>query len=251
MRDKLIDEGDFDPTPPRGTRLGVIALVVVLHLIAIAGLIRAFTPDIAAKVVASVLSTFNVTVITPPPPPPPPPPPSRSEKEAGNEGSAGKKAVAKAVKAPEPKIPLSSKPAPMASSTGTANTSGAATQGNGTGAGRTGDGTGAGGNGTGTGGGGAVSKPSVRSGEINDSRDFPVPPGGRQLRFGKSVTVMLTVTTEGRARGCTVSSSSVDAETTARVCPLVVQRIRFNPAKRADGTPVEARYGYIVRFTAR
>ncbi|MGB7655597.1 MAG: hypothetical protein WBL74_08950 [Novosphingobium sp.] len=251
MRNDLIDEDDFDPTPPPRTRLGVTVLVVLLHLVAIAGLIRAFTPDIAAKVVASVLSTFNVTVITPPPPPPPPPPPSRSEKEAGNEGSAGKKAVAKAIKAPEPKIPLSPKPAPKASSTGSANTSGATNQGNGTGAGRTGDGTGAGGNGTGTGGGGAISKPSVRSGEINDSRDFPVPPGGRQARFGKSVTVMFTVTTDGRARGCAVSNSSVDAETTARVCPLVVQRIRFNPAKRADGTPVEARYGYIVRFTAR
>lgn len=250
MRDELIDDDDFDPTPPPHTRLGVIILVVLLHLVAIAGLIRAFTPDIAAKVVASVLSTFNVTVVTPPPPPPPPPSPSQPEKEAGNEGSAGKKAVAKANKAPDPKIALSPKPAPKASSTGSANTSGATNQGNGTGAGRSGDGTGAGGNGTGAGG-GAVSKPSVRSGEINDSRDFPVPPGGRQTRFGKSVTVMFTVTTDGRARGCSVANSSVDAETTARVCPLVMQRIRFNPAKRADGTPIEARYGYIVRFTAR
>ena len=251
MDEQLIDADEFDPTPPPRTRLGVVVLVALLHLVAIAGLIRAFTPDIAAKVVASVLSTFNVTVITPPPPPPPPPPPSRSEKEAGDEGSAGKKAVAKAIKAPQPQIPISTKPAPQASSTGSANTSGAANQDNGTGAGRNGDGTGAGGNGTGTGGGSAVSKPSVRSGEINDSRDFPVPPGGRQTRFGKSVTVMFTVTTDGRARGCAVSSSSVDAETTARVCPLVTQRIRFNPAKRADGTLLEARYGYIVRFTAR
>jgi protein TonB len=158
--------------------------------------------------------------------------------------------VAKAIKAPDPKIPLSLKPAPKASSTGSANTSGATNQGNGTGAGRTGDGTGSGGNGTGTGGGGAVSKPSVRSGEINDSRDFPVPPGGRQSRFGKRVIVYFTVTVDGRARGCTVGSSGVDAEATARVCPLVVQRIRFNPARRADGTPIEAPYGYKVDFFA-
>ena len=251
MDEQPIDADEFDPTPPPRTRLGVVVLVALLHLVAIAGLIRAFTPDIAAKVVASVLSTFNVTVITPPPPPPPPPPPSRSEKEAGDEGSAGKKAVAKAIKAPQPKIPISTKPAPQASSTGSANTSGAANQGNGSGAGRNGDGTGAGGNGTGTGGGGVVSKPSVRSGEINNSRDFPVPPGGRQARFGKQVRVYFTVTTDGRAINCTVASSGVDAETTARVCPLVVQRIRFNPAKRADGTPVESRYGYKVDFTAR
>ncbi|MEQ1498169.1 MAG: TonB family protein [Novosphingobium sp.] len=248
MSNDLIDEDDFDPTPPPRTRLGVIVLVVLLHIVAIAGLIRAFTPDIAAKVVESVLSTFSVTVVTPPPPPPPPP--SRSEKEAGDEGRAGKKAVPKAIKAPDPKIKLSQKPAPKASSTGSADTSGATNQGSGTGAGRTGDGTGAGGTGNGTGG-GAVSKPSVRSGQINDSRDFPVPPGGRQARFGKRVIVHFTVTTDGRARNCSVASSSVDADTTARVCPLVMQRIRFNPAKRADGTPIEARYGYKVDFTAR
>jgi protein TonB len=250
MNDDLIDEDDFDPTPPPRTRLGVTVLVVVLHIALLAGLIRAFTPDIAAKVVESVLSTFSVTVITPPPPPPPPPPPSRSEKEAGDEGAAGKKAVPKAAKAPDPKIKISQKPAPKASSTGSADTSGATNQGNGTGAGRNGDGTGAGGAGNGTGG-GAVTKPSVRSGEINDSRDFPVPPGGRQARFGKRVIVNFIVTTDGHARNCSVRSSGVDAEATARVCPLVVKKIRFNPARQADGTPVEAPYGYKVDFTAQ
>lgn len=249
MDNRLIDDDDFDPTPPRRTRLGVIMLVVVLHLIVIAGLVRAFTPDIAARVVASVLSTFDVTVITPPPASPPPPAPA-SDRDAGDQGSAGKKAVARAVKAPEPRLALSPAPAPRARSTGTANTAGALDQGGGTGAGSSGDATGAGGKGTGSGG-GAVSRPSVRSGEINDARDFPVPPGGRHTRFGKSVIVQFTVTADGLARGCAVSSSSVDQETTARVCPLVIQRIRFHPARRADGTPVEARYGYIVRFTAR
>ena len=93
-----------------------------------------------------------------------------------------------------------------------------------------------------------------RGEEVQDRRArvvVPVPPGGRQSRFGKTVIVHFTVTTDGRARDCTVASSSVDAETTARVCPLVVQRIRFNPARRADGTAVEARYGYRVSFTAR
>ncbi len=246
----LIDEDDFDPTPPPRTRMGVIVVVVLLHVVLLAGIIRAFTPDIANQVVKTVLSTFNVTVITPSPTPtptPPPPPKPSRDKDAGNEGAAGKKAVAREVKAPQPKIPISQKPAPKASNTGSANTSGATNQGDGTGGGRSGDGTGGGGQGNGPGG-GAVSKPSVRSGEIDDSRDFAVPPGGRQARFGKQVVVAFTVTTDGRAKNCSVQSSSVDAEATARVCPLVMQRIRFNPAKRADGTPIEARYGYRVKF---
>lgn len=251
MSTNLIDEDDYDPTPPVRTRLGVTVVVVAFHILVIAGLIRAFTPDFAASVVKSVLSTFNVTVVTPPTPPPPPPPQPTKDKDAGAKGDPGKKAIAKATKAPEPRIPLSPKPAPKASNTGSADTSGAASAGSGTGSQGRGDGTGAGGTGNGGGGGGIAVKPSVRSGQINDSRDFPVPPGGRQSRFGKSVTVFFTVTADGRARGCTVASSSVDAETTARVCPLVVQRIRFNPAKGADGTPVEARYGYKVDFTAR
>ena len=251
MSTNLIDEDDYDPTPPVRTRLGVTVVVVAFHILVIAGLIRAFTPDFAASVVKSVLSTFNVTVVTPPTPPPPPPPQPTKDKDAGAKGDPGKKAIAKATKAPEPRIPLSPKPAPKASNTGSADTSGAASAGSGTGSQGRGDGTGAGGTGNGGGGGGIAVKPSVRSGQINDSRDFPVPPGGRQSRFGKSVTVFFTVTADGRARGCTVANSTVDAETTARVCPLVVQRIRFNPAKRADGTPVEARYGYKVDFTAR
>ena len=92
---------------------------------------------------------------------------------------------------------------------------------------------------------------SVRSGEINQSRDFPIPEGGRSTRFGKSVTVVFTVTVDGRARNCSVANSQVDAETTALVCPLVIERIRFNPATTAEGTPVEARYGYRVDFRAR
>ncbi|WP_309753018.1 energy transducer TonB [Novosphingobium sp.] len=252
MSTDLIDDDDYDPTPPARTRLGVTVAVIAFHILVIAGLIRAFTPDFAASVVKSVLSTFNVTVVTPPPSPPPPPPPQPTrDKDAGDAGDPGKKAIAKAIKAPEPRIPLSVKPAPKASSTGSADNSGAAASGNGTGSQGRGDGTGAGGTGNGPGGGGIVAKPSVRSGQINDSRDFPVPPGGRQTRFGKRVIVHFTVTTDGRARDCSVASSSVDADTTARVCPLVMQRIRFNPAKRADGTPVEARYGYKVDFTAR
>ncbi|MDE2437280.1 MAG: TonB family protein, partial [Sphingomonadales bacterium] len=239
------EEDELDLSPSPRAKAGVAVGVIALQLVVVLGLVRAFAPDFAAKAIQSVVSTFSVTVTTPPPKPE-----KKASKPAGASGDAGRKAVPRAVNAPEPKIKIAKAPAPKAASTGNADTSGARSQGNGTGAGGNGNGTGNGNGGNGDGG-GIAAKPSVRSGEINDSRDFPAPAGGRQARFGKSVIVFFTVTTDGRARDCSVTRSSVDAETTARVCPLVMQKIRFNPATRSDGTPVEARYGYRVDFSAR
>lgn len=225
----------------------LVTLIVLLHLLALFGLARAFAPEFTASVVESAASMVTVTVRTTEPDAEPSiSPPQPDEGAAGEEG---REATAREVVAPEQPIPRPS-PAPRASSTGSANDSGARQQGDGTGAGGTGDGTGSGRRGSGTGGAVAVG-PSVRSGELNESRDFPIPEGGRQVRFGKSVTVHFTVTVDGRARNCTVASTQVDPATTARVCPLVIERIRFNPATTADGTPVEARYGYRVDFRAR
>ncbi len=228
----------------------LIVLIVLLHLAALYGLARALVPEFTASVIEQATSLVTVTVSTyeedPPETEPSISPPQPDE---GAAGEAGRDAVAREVVAPPQPLPRPS-PAPRASSTGTANTSGAADSGDGTGAGGSGDGTGSGRSGSGQGGAVAVG-PSVRSGELNEARDFPVPEGGRAARFGKSVTVHFTVTTDGRARNCSVASTQVDAATTARVCPLVTERIRFNPATARDGTPVEARYGYRVDFRAR
>ena len=228
----------------------LIVLIVLLHLAALYGLARALAPDFTARVIEQATSLVTVTVSTyeeelPEVEPSMAPP----QPDEGAAAEAGKEAVAREVVAPPQPLPRPS-PAPRASSTGTANASGATDRGAGTGAGGQGDGTGSGRSGSGQGGAVAVG-PSVRSGELNEARDFPVPEGGRAARFGKSVTVHFTVTTDGRARNCSVASSQVDAATTARVCPLVVERIRFNPATARDGTPVEARYGYRVDFRAR
>ena len=153
---------------------------------------------------------------------------------------------------PKPRIAIA-KPtaAPPVAGKGPDNSAGTRDTGSGTGAGGQGSGTGSGAGGDGQGGGGIATKPSVRSGELNNASDFPVPAGGRQTRFGKRVTVFFTVTADGRARNCAVTQSNVDAEATALVCQLVIRKIRFNPAKRGDGTPVEARYGYRVDFKER
>lgn len=227
-------------TPRRRPRWGTLALVMALHVLAIYGLARAFAPELTARAVETVTSAFTVTVTVPEEPPLP-------EPDAGAAAEEGKKATPREISAPPAPVPVRPSPVPPVSSTGSADMSGARDAGQGTGAGGAGVGTGSGNAGTGAGGGIAV-RPSVRSGELNQARDFPVPEGGRQARFGKSVTVQFTVATDGRARDCSIASSHVDAATAARVCPLVIEKIRFNPARRADGTPVEARYGYRVDF---
>ena len=235
-------------TARRRPKPWVVVAIVLLHLAIFYGLIRAFAPGAVESVERSVVSAFTVTVTAPEEPPPPEP---EAEPDEGAQGDPGERAVPKPVTAPSPRQPIQRpSPVPRASSTGTAPSSGAAESGSGTGAAGSGDGTGSGRGGSGQGG-GIATKPSVRSGRINDAADFPTPPGGRQARFGKSVTVAFTVTTDGRARNCAVLQTSVDAETTALVCPRVVERIRFNPATLADGTPVEAQYGYRVDFKAR
>lgn len=225
----------------RRTRLLTIALVAALHIVAIGALIAAFGVDAVVATVRSV-AAFDVPL---PPPPPPQPSPQATER-AGEAGPPAPKAIPKPA-APKPPIVVKPNRAPPASSKGADNRSGASTAGSGSGLAGEGAGSGAAGGGDGSGG-GLASKPSVRSGNLDRAKDFSVPPGGRESRFGKSVTVVFTVTADGRARDCRVASSGVDPQTTAEVCPLVVRKIRFNPATDRAGNPVESRYGYRVDF---
>ena len=232
----------------RRPRVPVIILIVLLHVLVFYGLLKALAPSFTSDVEETVLSAVTVTVTTPPEDMPEIEP----EPDEGLQGDPGQDAVPKPTSAPTPKrILKEDKPLPKATSTGTENRSGANDSGDGTGRAGTGLGTGAGSGGTGRGSGAVATKPSVRSGTIDQARDFPVPEGGRKTRFGKSVTVAFTVTTEGRAKNCAVRSSSADAQTTALACSLVQQKIRFNPAKDANGNPVEARYGYRIDFNAK
>lgn len=229
---------------PNRTRLGVMLLVALLHVAAVLGLIRAFAPDFTQQAVDRVLSTFTVTITAPPPPPPSPAPESKA---AGAQGEAGKQAVPSAAKAPVPKVPIAKNPAPKASSTGSAVTSGATNQGSGTGAGGSGEGTGLGGSGSGQGSGGAGKAVHV-SGQISNARDFPLPPGGREARIGKSVILALTIAPSGRATACRVYRSSGLPDTDATACKLAVERLRFRPATNAAGEPVTSTFYWQQKF---
>lgn len=229
---------------PRPTRWGLIIAIGLFHVLALYGLSRALAPEFTASVEETVVSAFTVTITAPPDPP------AQDAPDEGAAGSAGKEAVPQPVTAPTARVENKPQPRPRASSTGTAPTSGAREAGDGTGARGEGEGTGSGNRGGGQGDGAAV-KPSVRSGSLDPRRDFPVPDGGRETRFGTSVTVVFTVTRDGRARNCSVARTNSDAETTALVCQLVIDKIRFNPALDRGGEPVEARYGYRVDFNRR
>jgi len=231
--------------PPR-IRVAVVLFGVLFHILLLFGLIRAFAPGFTQAVADRIVSVLTVDLSAVEPSPEP-----TATGEEGASAPEGRLAKPKEVAAPKPEIRIAEKPAAKAASTGTNLDSGARDTGDGTGGGGQGQGAGSGNGGFGQGGGGIAAKPSVRSGELNEARDFPVPEGGRKTRFGKSVTVAFTVTTEGRARGCSVLRSEVDPATTASVCPLVIEKIRFNPATRSDGSPVEARYGYRVDFSER
>ncbi|MEL6529535.1 MAG: hypothetical protein AAFQ27_06205 [Pseudomonadota bacterium] len=231
---------------PRGVRWGLVLGLVLFHVLALYGLSRLLAPEFTASVEREVVAAFTVTVTTPDEAEPETPP----EPDEGAAGAPGEEAVPQPVTAPPARIETRPTPMPRASSTGDDSRSGARETGDGTGNQGEGEGTGSGNRGGGQGNGVAV-RPSVRSGNLDVRRDFPVPEGGRASRFGTSVTVVFTVTTDGRARNCSVANSTADAQSTALVCGLVIEKIRFNPAVTRSGEPIEARYGYRVEFRER
>jgi periplasmic protein TonB len=236
-----MDEDELDLTPPRRVKLGVIVLVALLHVLAILALIRAFAPDFTAQAVEKITRTLTVTITAPPPPETKPEP-----EPAGAAGEAGKKAVPREVKAEKPKVEIAKVPAPRASSTGSADTSGARDAGSGTGAGGAGSGTGSGAGGNGQGGG--ASKPVHISGRIDKAADFPIPAGGREARIGKAVILALTISPEGRATACRIYKSSGLPESDELTCRLAKERLRFKPALNAAGEPVTGTFYWQQKF---
>jgi protein TonB len=231
----------FRPSPRRRPRWGALAVVIVFHLIVLAGLVRVFAPDFTAQAVRQAASAL-VTVTTREVPPPVPPAP-----DEGAAAQAGKKATPKPIPAPARAIPLKPTDAPPIASTGAAADSGASTAGVGTGGGGEGAGTGSGDAGAGQGN-GVATKAVLISGAIQSARDFPIPPGGREARAGRSVIVALTVGTGGTPTACRTYRSSGLPETDQRTCELAIERLRFRPATNARGEPVISTFYWQQRF---
>ncbi|MDD3800380.1 MAG: TonB family protein [Novosphingobium sp.] len=236
---------DLDLKPPRRVRISFALAIVLFHLAAIYGLMRAFAPALTTTAVDKALSVLTVTVTTPEPPPAEPAPEPSPAPEEGAAGDEGRKAKPKEVSAPKPKIPVRTAPVPPAASTGAENASGARDAGEGAGAGGTGSGTGSGRGGSGQG--GMAVKGVVKiAGDINSAKDYPK--ATRDLRIGQSVTVLLTVGPDGRVADCRVTRPSPDAEADAITCRLATERFRFRPAVDALGNPVAGKYAWRQRW---
>ena len=225
----------------RRPRWGTLLLVVLLHLAVLAALVRVFAPRFTTTLVERTASLVTVTITAPPDPEPAP----DAEPDAGAAGAEAPEAVAREVAAPAAPLPRPS-PAPRAASTGDETVAGAGEQGAGTGAGGAGAGPGAGGTGTGRGGG---ARPlELISGRIDDARDYPTPPGGRQIRRGHDVVIELTVGTDGRVSACRITAPSPDPAADALTCRLATERFVFRPRLNAAGEPVVGTYRWRQRW---
>lgn len=99
-----------DLKPARKARLGAIALVTILHLAAIAVLVRAFTPELAASITGRVTQAFDIPLDPPRPSPEPRPEPTPAVTPVapateGGAGSPGKRAAPRAVAVPRASLP--------------------------------------------------------------------------------------------------------------------------------------------------
>jgi len=235
-----MSRADFTLSPR--IRLGVVVAGILFHLLLLAGLIRAFAPGFTARVADNLAAVLTVTIAAPEPTPT-----SASEvtEEQGAAAPAGRKAKPKPESAPQAKIEIAKIQAPEVASTGDEFLSGARDQGEGTGAGGEGRGAGAGGSGTGQGG-GAVQKLEKIAGDINSARDYPK--ATRKLRNRSSVTIQMTVGTDGRPSDCRIITPSPDAEADRITCELAIERFRFRPRTDARGVPVPGEYRWRQRW---
>lgn len=229
------------------TRWVAAALVVLLHVVLMIGLIRAFTPQFGVGVVRYVTQTFAVTVPIAPPLATAPPslPPAVTVAERGAAAPPGRRATPQMKEAPLAQIVIKPTQAPPVAGTGRENASGAREEGKNTGASGMGAGIGAGEGGAGLGGG--IGSSAVKmEGDINSARDYPR--ASRDLRIGAAVTIDLTVGTDGRVTGCQVVQPSPDSAADRITCDLATRRFRFRAAKDAAGRPREAIYRWRQRW---
>ena len=227
----------------REDRAKALAGVLLVHIALGAALLTGLNVRNVQHVVET-LKTFDIKEIVPPPPPPTPPPKPQAQKAKEEEGAPGKKAEPSPVVAPKPKIVIPPKPtipaAPVAG-TGSATRSGAAAAGTGTGAGGSGSGRGGGGNGDFS---GFTPARLVRNLNRGDYRQLAA---GR-MPYGRAM-LSLQLDADGRPIGCSVARSSGDSYVDSGLCPLVTQRLRFLPARDADGRPIPYRLQYVASWT--
>ncbi|MDQ2878707.1 MAG: energy transducer TonB, partial [Pseudomonadota bacterium] len=62
------------------------------------------------------------------------------------------------------------------------------------------------------------------------------------------VVAHLTIGTDGRVSACSVTTSSGNSDLDDATCRISKSRVRFTPAKDANGSPIESSYTLPVRW---
>lgn len=235
-------------------RVSAIGAVLLIHAGLAAALLTLGGGPAALIQNVAPLEVFDVDLVEPRAPPPPPPKPveiepDKAPEEEGASAPPARKAEATPIVRVEPKVELRPTQPVVTSETpgqGAAPSQGAApVDGPGTGAGGQGTGTGSGSGGAGSGGGGsggAAVRPSLASRPLT-ARDYSSA-SRRAWPSGRRVLVIFNVQLNGRATDCAVYQSigvpNIDAET----CALVTRKLRFRPARDAQGRPMVDKYAY-------
>lgn len=232
-------------------RPGVFVAVLLLHVVAILFLIRAFAPTFTAQVTERVLATFTVTVTAPSPAPGSTPTAEPQRRAEAAQAAPARKAAPKTVVAPSSKIALAPKAAPSVAAQRNAARAGASAAGPGSGAAGQGSGFGSGGQSSGGGeqgggGGGAAHRAVKIIGDIQSARDYPRET--RDLRLGDYVEIVLSIDREGRVSNCRIQRSSRDPQADRITCHLAQQRFRFQPATDSAGNPTASLFGWRQRW---
>lgn len=232
----------------RRDRIASASGVAAVHALLLFALLRGLGFDVTTSV-SEQLKMFDVLEEPPPPSEPPPPEKVRESKEPkpkdpeGAASPANLKDTPTQIVVPPPEIKLPPPPpipaAPIAGR-GNAPAAGAAeVPGPGTGRGGQGTGLGSGNQGSGTGGGGGgfgrASRARLISGSLGPE-DYP--PSAFEARVTGTVGLRFVVTPNGRVSDCTVSRSSGSAALDSTTCRLITRRLRYRPARNAEGRPI-------------
>ena len=225
------------------TRSRALAATAAL---ALQGLIAyALLTGLSVRVVTALTPDLKVFDVAPPPLPPPAPKivPTKAKRAAGAAAPPHRRATPTPVVAPPPAIVLPPPPplivaAPVvalgrAPDAGATDRDGPGTGAGGEGSGR-GSGSGNGGDGTG---GGAMTHARQVAGEINGRRDYPR--AARDAGLEGNLTTRYVIDRRGRIAACSIVQSSGYQILDAQTCRLAIARFRFEPARDADGRPVE------------
>jgi protein TonB len=214
--------------------LASVAVTTILGAVILSGL----NVEIVRQAVDR-LETFDIPLPEIPPPLPPPPPPKPAQEESGS--PAAPKASRIVAHKPEVQLPPRQVIA-AAREPGTGASSSA-------GQGGVGTGTGAGGTGTGAGrGSGAGSTPArlIRNLTNSDYRGLT----GNRLPRG-SAALALRIDSTGSIDSCRVIRSSGDSVVDSGICGLVTRRLRFSPARDAQGQRIPYSTNYMATWNRR